>query len=129
MAEAGLEVRLEGRSRGFPHKAITKKELADRSVDIPLAGRFGDVHAHMSHRLQVLIPEELESRLRKAAQRGGVSKGEFVRRAIEGALRGSSGKRRRAVDPLDRLASLNAPTADIDQMVREIEAGRDEGLH
>jgi hypothetical protein len=28
------------------------------------------------------------------------------------------------VDPLERLASLNAPTADIDQMIAETEAGR-----
>ena len=41
----------------------------------------------MSHRLQVLIPEELDIRIRKAAQRGRISKGEWVRRAIEGALR------------------------------------------
>lgn len=27
-------------------------------------------------------------------------------------------------DPLKHLASLNGPTADIDQMLREIEAGR-----
>jgi hypothetical protein len=35
----------------------------------------------MNHRLQVLIPEELDVQLRKAAQRSRVSKGEWVRRA------------------------------------------------
>ena len=40
----------------------------------------------MSHRLQVLIPESLEARLAKAAQRRRLSKGEWVRRAIEQAL-------------------------------------------
>lgn len=31
---------------------------------------------------------------------------------------------RRVSDPLEHLASLDGPTADIDQMLREIEAGR-----
>jgi hypothetical protein len=43
-----------------------------------------------------------------------------VRRAIERAL----AEERSAGDPLDRLASLEGPTADIEQMIAEIEAGR-----
>jgi hypothetical protein len=74
----------------------------------------------MSHRLQVLIPEGLEARVRKAAQRRSMSKGEWVRQAIERALREDS----TAVDPLEKLAAVGAPTADIDQMLAEIEAGR-----
>lgn len=74
----------------------------------------------MSHRLQVLIPESLEMSLRKAAQRSRVSKGEWVRRAIERAL----ADEREAGDPLSRLASLEAPTGDVEQMLAEIEAGR-----
>jgi hypothetical protein len=73
-----------------------------------------------STRLQVLIPPALDARLRKAAQRKGVSKGEFVRQALEAALAGG----RRHPDALGRLSSLGAPTADIDQMLAEIEAGR-----
>jgi hypothetical protein len=73
-----------------------------------------------SARLQVLVPPGLDARIRKAAQRQGVSKGEWVRRALEEALtRGKPG-----LDPLARLSSLGAPTADIDQMLAEIEAGR-----
>ena len=67
----------------------------------------------MSHRLQVLIPDELDMQLRNAARRNRVSKGEWVRRAL-----------RQSVDPVARLASLNAPTADIKQMLSEIEGGR-----
>lgn len=78
----------------------------------------------MSHRLQVLIPEELDARLRKAAQRSRLSKGEWVRRAIEAALRGPAVELRDVPDPLARLASLGAPTADIERMLSEIEAGR-----
>jgi hypothetical protein len=74
----------------------------------------------MSHRLQVLVPEALDARISKAAQRQRVSKGEWVRRALERAL--SEGPR--AADPLEKLAALGAPTADIDQMLAEIEAGR-----
>ena len=67
----------------------------------------------MSHRLQVLIPEDLDMQLRKAALRNRVSKGEWVRRAL-----------RQSVDPVARLASLNAPTGNIEQMLSEIESGR-----
>ena len=76
---------------------------------------------HMSSiRLQVLIPPGLDARIRKAAQRGGVSKGEWVRQALEVVLKEGG----RGPDPLARLSSLGAPTADIDQMLAEIEAGR-----
>jgi Ribbon-helix-helix protein, copG family len=74
----------------------------------------------MSHRLQVLIPEGLDARITKAAQRRRVSKGEWVRDAIEQVLDAGP----REVDPLQRLESLGAPTADIEQMLAEIEAGR-----
>ena len=74
----------------------------------------------MSHRLQVLIPKGLDARLRKAAQRARVSKGEWVRQALEQAL--AAGLQR--TDPVAELASLGAPTGDIDQMLDEIEAGR-----
>ena len=68
----------------------------------------------------MLIPPSLDARIRKAAQRTGVSKGEWVRQALETILSGE----RRAPDPLARLSSLGAPTADIDEMLTEIEAGR-----
>ena len=77
----------------------------------------------MSHRLQVLIPPQLDARLRKAAQRSRVSKGEWVRRAIEDALRRRT-RRPAPADPLARLASMDAPTGDIDRMLAEIESGR-----
>ena len=76
----------------------------------------------MSHRLQVLIPEDLDMQLRKAAQRNRVSKGEWVRRALRQSI--APAKRGKASDPVARLASLNAPTADIEQMLSDIESGR-----
>ncbi len=72
----------------------------------------------MSHRLQVLIPEELELALAQAAARERVSKGQFVRSAIEAAL----AQRIADADPVATLAAINAPTADIEQIVAEIDA-------
>ena len=70
-----------------------------------------------------MIPEELDARIRKAANRERISKGEWVRRAIQVALcRGPDS--RVGSDPLARLAALDAPTGDIDQMLGEIETGR-----
>jgi hypothetical protein len=77
----------------------------------------------MSHRLQVLIPPELDAQLRKAAQRSRVSKGEWVRRVLQESLR-PPGKGRTISDPLVRLESLGAPTGDIDRMLSEIDSGR-----
>lgn len=79
-------------------------------------------YAHMSNRLQVLISPELEARLAKAAQRGRLSKGAWVRRAIEISL--ASEASTPGADSLARLAALDAPTADIDRMLEEIERGR-----
>lgn len=43
-----------------------------------------------------------------------------MRQALEKAL----AKDKRGPDPLARLSSLGAPTADIDQMLAEIKAGQ-----
>ena len=66
--------------------------------------------------------EELDARLRKAADRARVSMGAWVRQAIEERL-----DRQAAAMPSDPLAALRAlegPTADIDEMLAEIERGR-----
>ena len=74
----------------------------------------------MSTRLQILVPAALERRVRKAAQRRRLSTSAWVREAIQRALADD----RPGEDPLVRLAALGAPTADIGQMLAEIEAGR-----
>ena len=74
------------------------------------------------NRLQILLPEELDVRLRKAADRSRVSMGAWVREAIEERL-----ARQAAAlphDPLAALGALEGPTADIDEMLAEIERGR-----
>lgn len=74
----------------------------------------------MSNRLQVIVPDELERRITKSAQRSRLSKSAYVRRAIERAL----AEERSAGDALDQLSRLEGPTADIEQMLGEVEAGR-----
>ena len=73
----------------------------------------------MSHRLQILVPEALDRRVRKAAQRSRLSTGAWVRQAIERALKDDH-----RGDPLDQLGRLGGPTGDIDQPLAEIDAGR-----
>ncbi len=76
----------------------------------------------MSYRLQVLIPSELDAQLQKAAKRGRISKGEWVRRVLREALR--PGKLRSGSTAVAQLAALNGPTAHIERMLTEIETGR-----
>jgi hypothetical protein len=71
-------------------------------------------------RLQVLVSASLDARIQKAAQRNRMSKGEWVRLAVERALTEGRG----SGDALDRLSRLGAPTGDVDQMLAEIDAGR-----
>lgn len=66
------------------------------------------------------MPDKLDARITKAAQRSRMSKGEWVRRALERAL----AEPRQPGDPVEKLAGLGAPTADIEEMLAEIEAGR-----
>jgi hypothetical protein len=68
----------------------------------------------------VLVPESLERRVKKAAQRRRLPAGAWVREAIERHLADD----RPAADPLERLKALGAPTGDLEQMLAEIEAGR-----
>jgi hypothetical protein len=75
----------------------------------------------MSYRLQVLIPSELDAQLQKVAKRSRISKGEWVRRALEQSLRPN---RARSGSVVAQLAALNGPTAPIQQMLAEIETGR-----
>lgn len=76
----------------------------------------------MSYRLQVLIPEELNVQLQKAAKRTRISKGEWVRRALLQSV--EPNRARSGASAISQLAALNGPTAGIEQMLHEIEAGR-----
>lgn len=78
----------------------------------------------MSKRLQVLLPDPEMSDIQRLAKRERLTVGEWVRRALRDA-RAS----RPVIDPETKLkavrhgAQYSFPTADLDQMLREIERG------
>ena len=78
----------------------------------------------MSKRLQVLLPDQEMSDIRRLAKRESLSVGEWVRRALRDAR-----ATRTTVEPETRLkairraAGYSFPTADIEQMLSEIERG------
>lgn len=74
----------------------------------------------MSNRLQIIVPEQLDRTIRKAAQRRRLSTSAWVRQAIERQLAEDDA----GGDALEQLSRLGAPTADVEQMLAEIEAGR-----
>lgn len=78
----------------------------------------------MSKRLQVLFEEGEFERMRHLSQSRGLTLAEWVRQAVRGAMReqpGDTADRKLAV--IRAAARHEFPTADIDQMLREIEAG------
>ena len=78
----------------------------------------------MSKRLQVLLPDSEMSDIQRLAKREHLTVGEWVRRALRDA-RAS----RPEIDPetklkaVRRAAKYSFPTADIEQMLSEIERG------
>ncbi|MCU0305156.1 MAG: hypothetical protein MUC56_13980 [Thermoanaerobaculales bacterium] len=78
----------------------------------------------MSTRLQVVVDDAELGAIRAAAQQRGMTVSEWVREALKDARRrvsgGSSDRKLAAIRAADRLAF---PTADIDDMVAEIERG------
>lgn len=78
----------------------------------------------MSKRLQVLLAEEELSEIRRAARRQRLTTAAWVRQALRAARRSEpradAGRKLAVV----RAAALNSfPTADVVQMLREIESG------
>ena len=78
----------------------------------------------MSKRLQVLLPDQEMSDIQRLAKREHLTVGEWVRRALRDAR-----AERPATDPATKLTALRRavgssfPTADIGQMLQEIERG------
>ena len=78
----------------------------------------------MSKRLQVLIPDREMSEIQRLARHEHLTVGEWVRRTIREARRNKP-----ASDPetklraVRRAAQHSFPSADIDQMLQEIERG------
>ena len=79
----------------------------------------------MSRQLQILLDEDEHTKIQRIARRQRVTVTEWVREALRKAViehRNTVAAKLRAIDD----ASLHRfPTADIDAMLREIDAGRD----
>lgn len=78
----------------------------------------------MGKRLQVLIADEELTRIRHLAEQENLSVGEWVRRTLSEARSNQSlrepGQKLKA---LRQAAACTFPTADLDQMLSEIEKG------
>jgi hypothetical protein len=78
----------------------------------------------MSKRLQVLLEEEELRDLRAAAEREGLSVSDWVRRALRDARRRvPEGDLEPKLRAIRSAARQEFPTADIDQLLAEIERG------
>jgi len=75
-------------------------------------------------RLQVLLDEDELAEVRRAARRQRVSVADYVRRALRQArVADSDADTRRKLEVIDEAARFDFPTADIEQMLSEIERG------
>lgn len=78
----------------------------------------------MSKRLQVLLDDAELSAVREAANRQGIPVSEWVRRALRDARRREPrGDLDEKVRAIREAAGHSFPTADIDEMLGEIEGG------
>jgi len=79
----------------------------------------------MSTRLQVVVDEEEARELRRCAEREGLTLSEWVRRVLRrAASRQGAPTAQRRLEALERALKCEYPTADIDEMLAEIERGR-----
>jgi len=80
----------------------------------------------MSKRLQVVIDEEEAREFKRCARREGLTLSEWVRRTLRRATRA-----RGRSSPAEKLAALERalqchhPTGEVEEMIEEIERGRD----
>jgi hypothetical protein len=82
----------------------------------------------MSGRLQILLDEEELAEIRAAARRSRMTTSEWARQALRAARRGEpQGDARKKLEVVRAAARHEFPTADIDQMLREIEQGYGSG--
>jgi len=78
----------------------------------------------MSKRLQVLLADQEMSDIQLLAKRDRLTVGEWVRRTLrEARTRQSVREPEAKLKSVRRATAYSFPTADIDQMLREIEQG------
>lgn len=79
----------------------------------------------MSKRLQVLFDEEEFLEIQVSARRSRMTVAEWVRQALRRARQDHSATVETKLAAVAEAARHEFPTADIDVMLREIDAGRD----
>jgi hypothetical protein len=78
----------------------------------------------MSKRLQVILPDQDFRQIQRTARAQRLTVAEWVRRALAAAQRREpAGDAGRKLDAVRDAARLSYPTADIAQMLEEIERG------
>lgn len=78
----------------------------------------------MSKRLQVVLDDPEFAQIRAAARRQRMTTAEWVRQAMRAARRSeATGDSRKKLQVVRSAARQSFPTADIDQMLAEIEQG------
>ena len=78
----------------------------------------------MSKRLQVLLDEAEYREIQRTAKRGRMTVAEWVRQALRKARRNEPSRdRRKKLDAVRAGARHEFPTADIDEVLAEIERG------
>lgn len=80
----------------------------------------------MSTRLQIVVQEEEARRYRRCAEREGLSMSEWARRALQRAERQQEGPTpQEKLRALEEALKCEHPTGKIEQILAEIERGRD----
>jgi len=86
---------------------------------------YGVRYTHsVSKRLQVLLPDAEMDDIRRIARREHITVGEWARRALRAARsKQAAGDPQAKLKVLREAVKYSFPTADIDQMLQEIERG------
>ncbi len=80
----------------------------------------------MSTRLQIVMSETEVASLRQVARRAGLTLSEWARRALRAARNAQAVPSPASkLEALERALRCNHPTGDIDEMLADIERGRD----
>ncbi len=78
----------------------------------------------MSKRLQVLLPDQEMTEIQRFARRERVTVGEWVRRVLrEARMRQPVNEPEAKLKAVRKASQFSFPTADIEQMLSEIEQG------
>jgi len=80
----------------------------------------------MSKRLQIIVPDDEAEQLRRCAEREGMTLSEWARRALDRAQKSQLGPTQEGkLDALETALRCSHPTAPIEEMLNDIERGRD----